>query len=177
MGGREYTIRLTVGLAEDVLDATGYDVIAAGEDGLRIVSLLSDHRTLGRVLWALVGDPSDEAAHAAFRRELDADALIAGWGALVNAQVGFTRRTRGEHSAAALERAIELEVQATETLALAIAEGVSKRAEEMLSEAAKAADEMVAGAVREANAAMQSRMSEAMSRSTSGAPSTGAPPL
>lgn len=101
---RTWTINLTLGLIDDIRDATGIDL--APEDGKTqpIAALAYNHRKLADVLWACVESQAAKAGISSdeFRKPLDRDSFVAGWEALLDA-VGFFTPS--------LAPALELEVQ------------------------------------------------------------------
>jgi hypothetical protein len=97
--GREWTLRLTVGLLDDVRDQLGIDLWKVTTDAAAAVEpLYTDVRKLVGLLWLLV---EREAAKAGvspeeFGRALDAEALDASAEALFEALLRFfQRRARG----------------------------------------------------------------------------------
>jgi hypothetical protein len=102
---KTYRVKIRVGPCEEFAETLGFDLMNAPLQG-RMHELLVDHKTLMAILWELCGDQQDLTLDD-WKRHADADVLFAMWQALVAAQVGFTRRLRGDRAAEGLRQAIE----------------------------------------------------------------------
>lgn len=144
--GRSWSIRLTLGLIETVLDETTVDLIPDNCDVTNLTSLLFDPRKLSRVLWSCVATQADGVTVQEFREAMDGDALSQGWNALIEAVLFFTR-SRSEPLAAAIEEAIETAMKIVEQgTAAAIAMMRSEQTEQAISDCvAEAGREMHKG--------------------------------
>lgn len=133
--GRSWSIRLTLGLIETVLDETTVDLIPDNCNVTNLTSLLFDPRKLSRVLWSCVAPQSQAEGVTVqeFREAMDGDALSQGWNALIEAVLFFTR-SRSEPLAAAIEEAIETAMKIVEQgTAAAIAMMRSEQTEQVIN--------------------------------------------
>jgi len=89
--GREWTIRLTLDLADRVLASTKVDLIPDDNDLRAVLGLCFQNRKLAAVLWECSKDAAKEEGidKAAFLDSLDGSALVAGWEALKNETQDF----------------------------------------------------------------------------------------
>lgn len=144
--GRSWSIRLTLGLIETVLDETTVDLIPDNCDVTNLTGLLFDPRKLSRVLWACVKQQANDVTVEQFRDAMDGDALLQGWNTLIEAVLFFTR-SRSEPLAAAIEEAIETAMKIVEQgTAAAIAMMRSEETERVISDTvAEAGREMHKG--------------------------------
>jgi hypothetical protein len=93
--GRSWKIpKLTIGIIEDVQDATGVNIYQAVEDGGSIATLLVQPFKLVGILWALCSEQASALKVNArdFGRGLDAEAVEKAGEALVEALVDFFPR-------------------------------------------------------------------------------------
>lgn len=107
--GAEWEINPTIGLADRILSATGFDPLE-GATGQSAVELLFDSRKLCKVLWVATAAEARQISLEAFADAMNGDALTAGWGALVDAIIFFTPK----QNRAAAQAAIEMQVEAME---------------------------------------------------------------
>jgi hypothetical protein len=152
--GRTWSIRLTLGLIETVLDETTVDLIPDGCDVTNLTSLLFDPRKLSRVLWSCVATQADGTTVQEFRDAMDGDALLQGWNALIEAVLFFTR-SRSEPLAAAIEEAIETAMKIIE-------QGTATAISVMRSEQT---DKLIADSVADAGRQMHAGMASALAGS------------
>ena len=111
-----WTVKLTLGLVDDVLAETGIDLLPQNNDVSPIINLWFDPRKLGLVLWQLckVQAESRKIDQSAFSKLLDAPAMKAGWGAMADATIFFIQQTQGQKSAEAVEKVIEAQMRVIE---------------------------------------------------------------
>ena len=91
--GRDWTIKLSGELIENVLTATQVDLVPDDHDYIPVVNLVASHRKLGAVLWECVKRQAEshEVDRSAFIEALDGPAYLKGWEALVDAIHFFIR--------------------------------------------------------------------------------------
>lgn len=144
---RTWTLNLTLGLVDQVQEATQVDLLAEG-DQAPVIPLLFDRRKLGGVLWACISRQAESngVSRAEFIDSLDSDSLTAGWGALFNAILFFTPiqgrpavQAQFDAQMAALEQSIAAmaEVATSAGTNEAIQQVVSRLKEDMQSELPK----------------------------------------
>lgn len=144
--GRSWSVKLTLGLCDELATATGVDLIPDQIDkaSSEIVRLTTQLRLLGRVLWTLVGDQAPEGfTDKDFAKALDGDALEGGWTAVFGAVEGFIQR-RSPAEAAALVKIVETELECIAAGAKLMAERIdgpeaqailAEKREEIMSQA------------------------------------------
>lgn len=95
--GRDWTLRLTVGLLEEVKEGTGVDLtrVVTSPDGLGDV-LFADPRTIVKVLWVIVAAQADKAGVTpeSFGYSFDGEAVERATEALVGSVLDFFPRSR-----------------------------------------------------------------------------------
>lgn len=101
-GGREYQIRLTLGLGDKIAERTGVDLV--GDDARdQIFALMVDQRKLAAVLWQFC-ESQAEVDRDAFLESLDGATLAEGWQAVVDAVVFFIHPLSREQFEIAFEQ-------------------------------------------------------------------------
>lgn len=114
--GRDWTIRLSVQAADDVLEQTQVDLLRTDNETSQLTGLLFDPRKLSAVLWALCRKQAEakDINQTQFREGLEADGLTKGWEAICNAVVFFIRR-QSPKMGEAVEKIIEAQLKVIET--------------------------------------------------------------
>lgn len=110
--GREWSIKLTLGVIESIQEQAGVDVLPRDCDVSTLTGLLFDPRQLAKVLWAAI-QSKDGSTWEEFRDALDGEALSLGWNALVEAVLFFIR-SQSEPLAKTVEEAIEASMRLME---------------------------------------------------------------
>lgn len=102
-------------MIDEVAAATQIDLLPEDNDFTAIFGLVTSHRLLGAVLWhccqevakSVPSDPkqpdSPPVDRKSFFNALGSDALVSGWGALLDAVRFFILQTRGEQAAVAFD--------------------------------------------------------------------------
>lgn len=96
-GGHEWKIpALTVGLVQDVNEATGFNLYAAAEKGGEFIEMLLSPFTIAGVLWTLCEPQAKELKvdERAFARGLTSTAIEAAGEALLEAVLDFFPRAK-----------------------------------------------------------------------------------
>lgn len=114
--GRDWTIRLTSQLIDDVLDLTQVDIIPEGENVSGVIGLCLNHRLLSKVLWCVCRKQAEakQVDERSFKEGLEATALAKGWEAMVDAIIFFIQETRGTALARAFQEVTEAEIRVIE---------------------------------------------------------------
>lgn len=151
---RQWTVRLSLSLADRVYESTQVDLLPDSNDLSAITALTSKYRKLGAVLWECCKAQADEqgVSRESFMESLDGSALASGWGALVDAIVFFIRQEspkKADAVAATIEKLMEaVEAEAEMMLSVVRSEKtqeslnrvVAESGEKMQSELTKALD-------------------------------------
>lgn len=85
VGGRQYRLSLTIGVADEVLEKTGFDVLSVDNSPLFVLE--ADERTALDVLFAILGDQVEDPK--AFKALLDEATYPAAKKALMDEVKGF----------------------------------------------------------------------------------------
>lgn len=148
-----WTVKLTLGLIDEVLTETGVDLLPENHDVSPIINLWFDARKLGTLLWCLCRRQAESKKidQAAFLDVMDASTLKAGWGAMADAIIFFIQKTQGEKSAEAIEKLIEAQMRVLEAgVAELIATIEASEVDQAMRETARRIGaEMKAGILRE----------------------------
>lgn len=117
--GHAWTIRLTLDLLDKVLESSQIDLIPDDMDVQPVIGLLFRNRELGKVLWTCIETQAKEEGieRSEFLKTCDSETLTAGWGALVDAVVFFTR-SKNEKLGEALAETVEAQMQLIEAGAI-----------------------------------------------------------
>lgn len=111
-----WTVKLTLGLIDEVLAETGTDLLPENHDVSPIINLWFYPRKLGALMWCLCRKQAESKKidKDAFLGVMDASTLKAGWGAMADAIIFFIHQTQGEKSAEAIEKLIEAQMRVIE---------------------------------------------------------------
>lgn len=115
--GNVWTLNLTVGLAEKIVERTQVDLL--DENPMAVVlDLIYDYRMLTKVLWEFVEVRATELGidRGQFIEGLDSDALSEGWSAISEAVIFFTPPHARAGIRATWEKQMEAMERGTQTL-------------------------------------------------------------
>lgn len=144
--GNDWTIRLNVQVADEVLDETQVDLLRADNETSQLTGLLFDPRKLSDVLWVLCRKQAEakQIDKGKFREGLEADGLTKGWEAICNAVVFFTRR-QSPAMGEALEKIIAAQMKVVETGTLEILKTIESQE---IDDAVKQTTQRIAGELK-----------------------------
>lgn len=144
--GNVWQIKLTVGLADEVLETTQVDLIPDDNDVSPIVALALQSRKFSQLLWLCVRSQAESKGvqEKEFRAAFEAQSLQDGWLALRDAILFFIRTTKGTMQADAAAGLFDAAMRMADVGAMALLEQVrSPKTEaavkEMFQEAGKTA--------------------------------------
>lgn len=111
--GSNWSIKLTIGLTDRILEEAQLDLIPDDMDVQPIMGLLFQNRKLTKILWLCIERQAElnDVDQEAFKARCDAETLTNGWGALVDAVIFFIRQkneTLGEAIAETIEAQMQL---------------------------------------------------------------------
>jgi hypothetical protein len=126
--GRDWCIKLNLGLIDDVLVETKIDLAPADNDLSEVVGLLFDDRALAGLLWSCCKDQAENKGidRKQFNQGLDAEALKSGWGAVVDA-IHFFTQIKSPKLADAQREAFEAQMKFVDATATQLMESIRKR--------------------------------------------------
>lgn len=126
---RVWTIKLNLSLLDAVQANCQVDLTIRDLKTDHITNLLFEHRSLGNVLWECCQHQAKDKGvdRDSFFQALDADALSAGWGALVDGIVFFIQQTQGPKMAQAVNELVEKQMALVERGAATLVETLKSR--------------------------------------------------
>ena len=107
--GRTWTIKLTVGLIEEVQEKTQFDLVPDDCDATPLVELWNEMKRMAALLWAVCESQAEAqgVTRTSFLNALDQDAIPAAWGALCDGIVFFIQGVKSEQAGNLFLAAVE----------------------------------------------------------------------
>lgn len=154
---RVWTIKLTVGLIEQVQERLQFDLVPDDCDATPLVELWNSIKRMGDLLWALVENQAEArgVTRSDFLNALDNEAIPAAWGALCDSIVFFIQRYKSERAAGLFLAAVEAGMKVKEEEAGAIIRTIQS----------STTDEAIKKKVRAIEQAMQKELVEELGKS------------
>lgn len=135
--GNTWQIKLTYGLAEDVLEQTQVDLIPDDNDVSPIVAVALSAKKLAHILWICIQRQADAQGvdERAFKSSLGGQEFENGWHALREAVLFFIQSLRGTKQAEAAAAVFEAAMKFQDAQAAAMLETLkSSKTETMIKE-------------------------------------------
>ena len=120
--GRVWTIKLTLGLIEEVQEKLQFDLVPDNCDATPLVELWNEKKRMIDLLWAVCEEQAEDkqVTRSMFLKSLDAETIPAAWGALCDSIVFFIQGFKSERAGGLYLAAVEagMRVKAEEAGAL-----------------------------------------------------------